>query len=141
MINPMKLVWSICTTKKYFQFIGRANRQEYWSFIVCILLLSSILEISYHLLVVHETIISIMYSLLSILSIVPTIAVGTRRFHDLGLNGWWQVPIFTLFGISMKMGDTNNAWHVGYIICFIVLVIIISLKGTPGPNKYGEEPE
>ncbi|MCF8494751.1 MAG: DUF805 domain-containing protein [Rickettsiaceae bacterium] len=48
--------------------------------------------------------------------------------HDLNLSGWWQI-IFIIGSIFISK-----------IISIIVFIILLFLKGTPGPNKYGEPP-
>ena len=31
--------------------------------------------------------------------ILPTVAVGVRRLHDIGKSGWWVLLPFTIIGI------------------------------------------
>jgi uncharacterized membrane protein YhaH (DUF805 family) len=38
-------------------------------------------------------------NLISLIFLLPTLAVGSRRLHDIGKSGWWQLLIFTLIGI------------------------------------------
>lgn len=80
----------ICLSK-YADFSGRANRPEYWWFMlftwVVNLLLSSCIE---------HRFIAIIFSLSMIL---PTFAVHARRLHDINKSGWWQlIAIIPLIG-------------------------------------------
>lgn len=50
---------------------------------------------------------------------VPQISAGTRRLHDTGRSGWWQLLSFTLIGL-------------------IPLIIWLAQEGSKEPNKYGE---
>jgi len=93
---------------KYADFSGRAKRAEFWSFILFSILVQIIVPIiNYH------------YSILALLLLIcPSVAVTTRRLHDINRSGWWQlialVPI------------------VGLVIFYWGLK-----KGDDGPNMYG----
>lgn len=50
------------------------------------------------------------------------ITVGIRRLHDRDMAGWWL-----LLNLIPTLG-------------FLALVVIMSLKGTPGLNRFGYEP-
>ena len=56
-------------------------------------------------------------------TLIPSIAVTIRRFHDQDKSGWMYCLSF-----------------IPYIGGFIVLVFMF-LDGTPGPNQYGEDPK
>lgn len=51
---------------------------------------------------------------------IPSLAIQVRRFHDLDKSGWMVLINF-----------------VPYIGGFIVLIMMM-LEGTPGPNRFGE---
>ena len=31
--------------------------------------------------------------------LLPALAVGTRRLHDIGKSGWWQLVMLTVIGL------------------------------------------
>lgn len=73
--------------KKYADFKGRASRSEYWWFFLATLLMSIALSI------VNEN----LSSIFSIATLLPSIAVGVRRMHDVGKSGWYLlIPIYNL---------------------------------------------
>ena len=73
--------------KKYFIFEGRASKSEFWYFFLFHLLGSFITSF------IHFAINAIF--LLG--TLIPLIAVGCRRMHDINKSGWWQlVPIYNL---------------------------------------------
>ncbi len=55
-------------------------------------------------------------------SAIATWALSVRRLHDLDKSGWWLL----LFAIPLL-----NLW---------VSILIVFIKGTNGPNRYGEDP-
>jgi uncharacterized membrane protein YhaH (DUF805 family) len=74
---------------KYADFNGRASRGEYWWFFLAVLLASAVaITISYRL-----------YTLISLLTLLPTIAVGARRLHDTNRSGWWQLLSLVPLGV------------------------------------------
>jgi len=97
---------------KYGIFKGRATRSEYWWFFLAISLPDCITLFVEHS--AYEVLVYI-YLLFSLAVLVPWIAVGSRRLHDVGKSGWWQllwvVPIIGWIFIiywSAKEGDNEE---------------------------------
>ncbi len=103
--------WYLIVLNKYAIFSGRARRQEYWYFI----LFSFIISIG---LMIIETIIKIrmIENIYSLAVLIPSIAVGVRRMHDVNKSGWFLlIPFYNL--------------------------ILTFTEGTIGPNQYGADPK
>lgn len=66
---------------KYAEFSGRADRSEYWWFELFLVLLIVGAGI------VNET----LSNLVSLAVLLPSLAVGARRLHDIDKSGWWQL--------------------------------------------------
>ena len=97
--------------KNYALFQGRARRKEHWMFFLFSLIVTLVLGLVGGL--VHASIISTIYSLAVL---VPSIAVGVRRMHDTDHSGWW-------------------------LLLPIVNLVFACTDGTPGPNRFGENPK
>ncbi|WP_284880589.1 DUF805 domain-containing protein [Acinetobacter variabilis] len=102
--------WFVKCLKNYANFNGRARRKEFWFFylalVVCnifAMVLDSILETEV-----------IFYGIVTLATIIPFLAVSTRRLHDIGKSGWWYLISLTIIGIILliiwwaKEGDINN---------------------------------
>jgi uncharacterized membrane protein YhaH (DUF805 family) len=78
--------------KNFANFKGRATRSEYWLFVLFNAIIFIILsQIS---LLIDFPYLSIIYYLAIL---IPTLAVGVRRMHDVGKSGWFLlVPIYNL---------------------------------------------
>ena len=69
-----------CLTK-YVDFDGRASRPEFWWFVLFIFVGSLVLSA-----------VSFWLNLLFLLgTLLPQVAAATRRLHDTGRSGWWQL--------------------------------------------------
>lgn len=97
--------------QNYATFTGRARRSEYWYFFLFNVLIAIGVGIIGGLLKV--TLLSNLYSLIVLL---PGIAVGVRRMHDVGKSGWFLlIPIYNL--------------------------ILACTPGVAGDNEYGPDPK
>lgn len=96
---------AICLSK-YADFEGRAARPEYWWFYLFTVL------VSWCVLLVDPS--GILYGLVSIGLMLPSLAAGARRLHDTNRSGWWQLIAFTIIGLIplilwlATQGDTNE---------------------------------
>lgn len=73
---------------KYAEFSGRASRPEFWWFFLFQILVS-----------VAASMVSELFNGLMVLGLLlPALAVGTRRLHDIGKSGWWQLIMLTGIG-------------------------------------------
>lgn len=88
--------WYLKVLQNYANFEGRARRKEYWMFFLFNMLISYGLQI---IAVVTETpILFFVYVLYALGVLIPSIAVGVRRMHDVGKSGWFIiVPFYNLY--------------------------------------------
>ena len=74
---------------KYADFYGRAAKPEFWWWMLFIFLASA----------GTGMISPVLSSLLSLATLLPCLAVTSRRLHDVGRSGWWQlVALVPLIG-------------------------------------------
>lgn len=85
--------------KKYFDFTGRARRSEYWWFVLFVILCSSAVSFLTSMCigfldvdtVLGVQVASVISTVVTLVFVIPHIAVLTRRLHDTGRSGWWVV--------------------------------------------------
>ena len=101
----------LCFTK-YAEFNGRARRPEFWWYALFIFLATfaaGVLGRSAS-------------ALVSLVTLVPSLAVGARRLHDTNRSGWWQ-----LLGLIPLIG-------------WVLLIIFLAQEGNAAENRYGGPP-
>ncbi len=97
----------------YFDFDGRASREQYWMFFLSIVLISLALSLLGSEMIVN---------LFSLAVLLPNLAISVRRLHDIGKSGLWLLIILIP------------------IIGFIVLLVFHVRAGQRGTNQYGPDP-
>lgn len=110
-VDSIKLGFS-----NYVNFTDRACRSEYWYWILFIIIGLVVAEII-------DTVIGkpIFYTLFSLAVLIPNIAIGVRRLHDLDRSGWWLLLSFIP------------------LVGAIILIVWFCSKGTDGPNRFGQD--
>lgn len=111
----------------FFSFDGRIGRRQYWVALVLILL-PMIITGSLAAMVAVSSGQRLLYIwlVLLVMSFIPllwaSLAVTVKRCHDLNWSGWWG-----LLSLVPYLGA-------------LVVVTLGFLRGTRGPNEYGQEP-
>jgi len=122
--------WMLMPLKRYADFSGRSRRKEYWMFALfyTLVLLATLLVMGLGAAMSAPAerpgalgYVGFALMMLAILAfLVPSLAVQVRRFHDMDKSGW-----MVLLNLIPYVGG------------FVVLIMMM-LEGTPGPNRYGE---
>ena len=76
---------------KYATFSGRASRAEFWWFFLFQILVS----------IAASMLGDVVAGLVSLALLLPALAVGARRLHDIGKSGWWQLIMLTVIGLLL----------------------------------------
>lgn len=82
---------------KYANFSGKAKRSEYWYYALFYFLISLVLAIvdtnlinpMLGILPTGDSTGGILGLIFSLGLLIPSLAVGVRRLHDIGKSGWW----------------------------------------------------
>ena len=75
---------------------------------------------------------------------IPGLAVTSRRLHDRGWNGWWQVLPYGLAEASFVPPMVEGPYGamvllmVGGVASFVWIVVMMALPGDTEPNAYGD---
>lgn len=106
--------------RNYTNFSGRAFRSEFWYWVL-FTALGGIVTTLLDMAMFADNDWSPLNSIFSLLTILPSLAVGARRLHDIGRTGWWQLLLLTLIGV-------------------FVLIYWWVQPGEPSTNQHGPNP-
>lgn len=106
--------------RNYAVFSGRANRAQYWYFVLFNLIISILLSLLDSAILNSNNSIGMISSFYSLALIVPSFAIATRRLHDIGKSGWWQLIVLLP------------------LVGWIILIVLLARKGVDSENKYGK---
>ena len=108
--------------RKYATFFGRASRSEYWWFVLFQFLVNvATVLIGYVAFPDDASLAELPGNLVALALLLPGLAVGARRLHDVGRSGWWQLLYMTGIGI-------------------ILLLVWFIQKSQQHPNRHGGLP-
>jgi uncharacterized membrane protein YhaH (DUF805 family) len=131
--------WMLMPFRRYAEFSGRSRRKEYWMFALLIAILYTLLFILVGAGIFGGTDAEtgelglfgslfagaggILFLLVILVTFIPSLAVTVRRLHDQDKSGWWVLINFVPY------------------IGGIVLLVLMCLDGTRGPNRFGADPK
>ena len=84
--------------KRYVDFNGRSRRSEYWLWFLFQMIASLVFGILKS--IIGDTA-DLLNGLFSLAILLPSIAVGVRRFHDVNRTGWWILFPFAVFIVAL----------------------------------------
>ncbi|CAA9303898.1 MAG: Inner membrane protein YhaH [uncultured Lysobacter sp.] len=117
--------WYLKVLKNYFNFSGRARRKEYWMFVLFSVIIAIVLGVVDGVLgmTVANGAIGLLGLVYTLAVLIPSIALGIRRLHDIDRSGWW-----TLIALIPFIGG-------------LVLLVWACSEGTHGDNRFGADPK
>ena len=91
------MIWKnfILALNNYLKFEGRSRRAEFWSFVLVTMLFGAAASFWDNIMFDGN---EVFENMLNLAFLVPSIAVSTRRLHDIGRRGWWQLIALTGIG-------------------------------------------
>jgi|tagenome__1003787_1003787.scaffolds.fasta_scaffold19804120_2 uncharacterized membrane protein YhaH (DUF805 family) len=110
---------SVCL-RKYGDFRGRATRPEYWWFFLANSVVLVVLDVAHR--TSDSAPLAVLQFAVALVLLLPGLAVGSRRLHDTGRTGWWQLIYFVP------------------IVGILVLIYLLTRRGTDDANRFGEPP-
>ena len=151
----------IGTLKKTFTVKGRATRKEFWTFVVfavIVLILAALPSIAL------PYVFTPIFSLILLWFTIAYISVLVRRFHDIGLTGFWiwylnpfglpVIYVVYLLGLDStcekvigKIKTVGSPW-LGWILTYLMwpagasaaMCLLTLYKGEEKDNEFGPNP-
>ena len=105
--------------RNYAVFGGRANRGEYWWWVLATLLIGVGLDILDSIFFSFDANVSLLSSTWSLATLIPSLALGARRLHDIDMSGWWQM-----------------IWLIP-VVGWLLMIFWLAQRGDDGRNRFG----
>lgn len=103
--------------QNYANFNGRAGRSEYWYWVLAVFAVNVALTVADRILGL-----GFLPGLFGLVVLVPGLAVGVRRLHDVSKSGWWLlVNLIPLLG-------------------WVYFIYLVAQPSDEAPNDYGDGP-
>lgn len=131
---------------KFAQFKGRASRKEFWSYTIAVN--------AFQIAIILTT--PFLVTILTLVLLLPSLAVLVRRLHDVNRSGWWASPmpflfisIFLLYGLTQFTLNSEDGKVIFALLALalltitvlgITLIVWISRRGHAGTNRFGDSP-
>lgn len=108
--------------QRFADFKGRSRRLEFGLFFLIhnMLMFSLYAAWSSAMQTVVGELVALVMIVYFLISLVPWLALGVRRLHDTNTSGWWMLAFLVP------------------LASFVLLVALLFVGGTKGPNRYGE---
>ncbi len=152
-MTPIEAVTSVF--RNYANFNGRAQRSEFWWFVLFSFISQAILNF-----------VPVLGPIYALALLLPSLAVTARRLHDTNRTAWWMllylIPILGFIVLAIAFIAVLGAialdplqvselewgvlailflvWMLVSITAWIVLLVFQIMPGTVGPNRYGPDP-
>lgn len=169
--------WMLMPLRRYADFSGRSRRLEYWLFALFqVLLYVGLFVLCFGMginafrsdgvglgAVLGLGAFILIFFVIWLALLVPSLAVAVRRLHDTGRSGWWFGGYFLLsFGLNIvsgaamttlasgarspeemmrTVGIVSGVGGIAILGYGLLLLVFFCLDGTPGPNRYGPDPK
>ncbi|HEY1214403.1 MAG TPA: DUF805 domain-containing protein, partial [Bryobacteraceae bacterium] len=154
-VRPMYPIRCVAQAfRRAFDFTDRSSRSETWwylLFLVAMVLGATMLD---HWLGTPKTTFGTGAFRFGIAVVLffPTLSLATRRFHDVGLSGWWIV-LYWAIGVVRRVAilgnrnlggtpDNTVSIVIGFVgwVAVALALIVLALPGMRGRNRYGQDP-
>ena len=133
-----------------FSFEGRISRKSYWLSGLAIVGVSFFFLLAISALLGKEELdpqkgtskLTNLYNLATLPLYWPSFALYLKRVHDFGQGQLWALPLLVLarFIFGLSAAGYDMAASLAFPVILVVLIVVGSIKGTPGPNQYGPDP-
>jgi len=155
--------WMLMPLKRYAEFSGRSRRKEFWMYTLGVVILYVVMIVLFMVVggsallsmgsnpagmagaVMSMGAFGVIFLLVWLALLLPTIAVTIRRLHDTDRSGWWLGALFGLAILMQVATRLSSAFYMilalAYLALAIVLLVIYCLEGTKGPNRFGDDPK
>ena len=135
----------------FFKFDGRVNRAKFWIAALIFAVINVVLAVLGYVMD-QSAAFQALNSMLGIVILISSIAVGIKRLHDRNKSGWYLLLFYLVPSVLVVIGVLIGAFVEDSTIIATVLGLLAfaiavwafiemgCLRGTIGVNQYGPDP-
>jgi len=135
----------------FFNFNGRVNRAKFWIAALIFAAINVVMAVLDYV-TDQSVVFQALNSMLGIVILISSIAVGVKRLHDRNKSGWYLLLFYLVPSILVVIGVLIGAFVEDSTIIATVLGLLAfaigvwafiemgCLRGTIGVNQYGPDP-
>ena len=135
----------------FFKFNSRTNRAKFWIAGLIFAVINVVMAI-FGYVADQSVIFQAVNSMLGIVMLISSIAVGVKRLHDRNKSGWYLLLFYFVPGIvaalSVLIGEfVEDSSIIATVLALVAFALIVwafvemgCLRGTIGVNQYGPDP-
>ncbi len=135
----------------FFKFDGRVNRAKFWIAVLIFAAINVVLAVLGYVMD-QSAVFQALNSMLGIVILISSIAVGIKRLHDRNKSGWYLLLFYLVPSMLVVIGVLIGAFVEDSTIIATVLGLLAfaigvwafiemgCLRGTIGVNQYGPDP-
>ena len=135
----------------FFQFDGRVNRAKFWIAVLIFAAINVVLAILGYVMD-QSVVFQALNSMLGIVILISSIAVGVKRLHDRNKSGWYLLLFYLVPSILVVIGVLIGAFVedstiIATVLALLAFALVVwafiemgCLRGTIGVNQYGPDP-
>ena len=135
----------------FFKFNGRTNRAKFWIAGLIFAVINVVMAI-FGYVADQSVIFQAVNSMLGIVMLISSIAVGVKRLHDRNKSGWYLLLFYFVPGVvaalSVLIGEfVEDSSIIATVLALVAFALVVwafvemgCLRGTIGVNQYGPDP-
>lgn len=140
--------------RNYLNFSDRANRPEFWYWVLFCIIIGSLCFILDNLIIQPSKHMRLFNQIANVVLFIPGLSIAVRRLHDIGRSGWWQLWMFliafTAAGVFIFLGalvtEYYTEWdplltNIGLLLFLFIylgpIFVWMCTKSDAGENRFG----
>ena len=135
----------------FFTFDGRANRARFWIAGLIFAVIYAVMTLIDYV-TDQSVVFQALNSMLGIVILIASIAVGVKRLHDRNKSGWYLLLFYLVPSILVVIGVLIGAFMedstiIATVLALLAFALVVwafiemgCLRGTVGVNRYGPDP-
>ena len=142
--DPLRLTW----WKLWFRWRGRIGREWFWLGALMVIIIGGAASGAAFAFAQQRIPYLAGAGLLALIAVYALLSVIVKRLHDRGKSILWLIPYCAVpiaiaaAGPQLKQFIPDHAWIAQAVAALIGLWVLIELgflRGTRGPNRFGED--